>query len=102
RAPRAPAAGLAARRLEARDRRNELGLGLVRRDPAVGEPRRAVQARRAVAADVDRDRTPRRRAHLEAIEVVVAPVVLDHAGAREELAQHLDHLVAARAAVGVA
>src|SRR5262245_36366307 len=96
------AAGLAAQRREAGDRRDELGLGLVGRDPAVREARRAREARGAVAADVDRHGPTGSRAHLEAVEVVEAAVVLDHAGAREQLAQDLDHLVAARAAVGVA
>ena len=71
-----------------------------RAGPAVADARGALQRHLGVAADIERHRLGRRRAHLQLVEVVELAVELDHAAGEDEL-DHLDHLVDALAALGV-
>ena len=71
-----------------------------RAGPAVADARGALQRHVGVAADIERHRLGRRRAHLQLVEVVELAVELDHAAGKHEL-DHLDHLVDALAPLRV-
>ncbi len=86
--------------VELADRLGQLLARHHRAGPAVTDTGGAPERHIGVAADVERHRLRRRRAHLQLVEVVELAVELDHATAEDQL-DHLDHLVDTGSTPGV-